>query len=272
MTFVRNYHSLLRITMPFVAWFLSMGCSDDGIQVMPETQPARLIRVTARNSFQGTTFQHFPNENDDGILSPQDWVELVFDKSVSQLIIDVDGILGYATPNGIPPTTIWQLKVGDLGLPSLPYLSNPKKNVPFTVIYEDKTGIHQETFEVALGDYEPGPDPPRIDSSNVWNNQVDADANQLNRDGIKITFSVRMDPFRTLIEVYTGQVQLDWKIYWTDRIKTVILLPENHNDLLLTGQQYEVHFVALYSAGGVRDGAVGDRPIVLSFKTASDKQ
>ena len=267
MQLVGKRHILLRIAMLFLALFLFKGCSDDGIQVMPEIQPARLMKVTSDNHFQDTRDQHFPNGKGDEVLAAQDWVELVFDKSVSQLIIDVDGILGYATPNGIPPTTIWMLKVGDLDLPSLPYFRIPKKNVAFTVIYEDKTGIHQETFEVALGNYHAAPPPPIIVSGDPHNNEIDVDANRLNRKGIWYRFDIRMDVLRSQIEVYRGQRTLDWKLYWTDQGEVATLLPESEDDWLLPGQEYEVRLIDFYSFGGTRGKGLEDGPIVIKFQT-----
>ncbi len=264
MKFARFFELLLKITMPCCVLFLFLSCSDEGIQVMPEIQPARLMKVTSDNHYQDTRDWHFPDGKGDEVLALQDWAELVFDKAVSQVIIDVDNVLGYARPNGIPPTTIWIVKVGELNLPSLPYFRTPKKNVPFTVIYEDKTGLHQETFKVALGNYELGPEPPTIDSSNVSNNQIDADANQLNQEGIRISFSNRIDPHRTRIEVYSGRWKLNWKVYWTDRIETAILLPESKGARLLPGREYEIHLLALYSAGGTKR----DAPLVITFQTA----
>ena len=269
MKFVRNYHILLRITILFLALFLFMGCSDDGIQVMPKTQPARLIKVTSDNHFQDTRDQHFPNGEGDEIVAFQDWVELVFDKAVSQVIIDVDSVLGYATPNGIPPTTIWIVKVGDLDLPSLPFFRTPKKNVPFTVIYEDKTGFHQETFEVALGNYHPGPEPPHIDSSDPYNDEIDVNANRLNRKGIWFRFDKRMDITRSQIEVYRGERKLNWPLYWTERGEKAVLLPESENDWLLPGHHYEIHLVDFYDLGGNRGEWLEDGPIVIRFQTAS---
>ena len=266
-----NYYMLLRITMPFLALFLYMGCSDDGIQVIPEIQPARLIRVTSYNSFQDITYQHLPKGAADGILSPQDWLELVFDKSVSQAIIDVDSVLGYLTPNGIPPTTTWTIRVRDLDLPSLPYFSDPKKNVPVTVIYEDKNGIHKETFETALGDYEPGPEPPQIVSANVRNDQDDTNAEQLNQEGIKFEFYAKLDVLRSQIEVYSGQKRLNWRISWIYKggLTTATLFPDSDDDRFLPGREYEIHVVDFYSFWGTRGEGLEDGPLVIRFQTAS---
>lgn len=264
-----NYYMLLRITMPFLALFLYMGCSDDGIQVIPEIQPARLIRVTSYNSFQDITYQHLPKGDADGILSPQDWLELAFDKAVSQAIIDVDSVLGYLTPNGIPPTTIWTIRVRDLDLPSLPYFSDPKKNVPVTVIYEDKNGIHKETFETALGDYALV-EPPKIMSSDIYNDEIDiVDATRINLKGIRLLFDKPIDITRSQIEVYRGERKLNWTLYWTERGETAILLPESEADWLLPGQHYEIHIVDFYDIGGNRGEGLEDGPLVIRFQTAS---
>lgn len=257
--------------MIFLGLFLLMDCSDEGIQVMPEIQPARLMKVTSDNHFQDTRDQHFPNGKGDEVLAAQDWAELVFDKAVSQVIIDVDNVLGYATPNGIPPTTIWIVKVGELNLPSLPFFRTPKKNVPFTVIYEDKTGFHKETFEVALGNYHPGPSPPQLVSSNVRHNQVDANAEQLNQAGIQFDFYAKLDALRSQIEVYSGQKRLNWRISWIYKggLTTATLFPASEDDQLLPGHEYEIHLVDFYSFWGQRGEGLEDGPLVIRFQTAS---
>lgn len=247
--------------------YLLIGCSAE------EIQPAQLIKASSFDAEGDSPAIDLLPLNGRGILARDSIMELVFDKPVLEVRIN------YST-KGKPilgiPATVWKLEANQLeGVWSPQIGLNPEKDVTLTIIYEDETGIHKETLDVTLGSFHTGfpPDvfPPAFDSSNVRNNQVDADANQLNREGIKITFSTAMDPHRTLIEVYTGQVQLNWKMYWTDRFKTVILLPENNNDSLLPGQQYEVHFVDLYSSGGIRSNAIDENglPIVLSFQTAS---
>ena len=272
MQFVRNYHILLQITTLSLTLFLFMGCSDDGIPiVMPEIQPARLMKVTSDNHFQDTRDLHFPNGKGDEVLAAQDWVELVFDKAVSQVIIGVDSVLGYLTPNGIPPTTIWMIRVRDLNLPSLPYFRTPKKNVPFTVIYEDNTGFHQETFEVALGNYEPGPSAPIILSGDPQIDEINVDANRLNRKGIWFRFDLLMDVIRSQIEVYRGQRKLNWTLYWTEQGKMAILLPDSDDDWLSPAHEYEIH-LDFYSLAGIRGKWLEDGPIVIRFQTASEEQ
>ena len=251
--------------MLFCVLCLLIGCSAE------EIQPAQLIKASSFDTEGDSPAIDLLPLNGRGILARDSIMELVFDKPVLEVRIN------YST-KGKPilglPATVWKLEANQLeGVWSPQIGLNPEKDVTLTIIYEDETGIYKKTLDVTLGSFHTGfpPDvfPPAFDSSNVRNNQVDADANQLNREGIKITFSTAMDPHRTLIEVYTGQVQLNWKMYWTDRIETVILLPESEGDRLLPGQQYEIHLVDFYSSGGIRDEGLEDGPIVIRFQTAS---
>ena len=263
MQLARNYDTLLKGPMLFGCLFLLMGCSADPGE---EPQPAQLIKVTSYNHFHDITYQHLPKGDADGILAVQDLIELVFDKAVLEAIIEIDNVLGNAKPNGVPPTTIWMLESRQLDVWSPGF--TPERNVPFTVIYEDKTGLYKETLEVTLGSYHISSYPPAIESSNIWVGQVDADANALNREGIKISFDKAIDVLRSQIEVYRGQRKLNWKLYWTDKNETAILLPESEDDWLLPGHEYEVHLIDFYDIVGRRGEGLEDGPLVIRFQTA----
>ena len=263
MQLARIYDILLKGSLVFVGLILLIGCSADSDE---EPQPAQLIRVTSYNSFRDITVQHLPKGDADGILAFQDWIELVFDKAVLEVIIEVDNVFGKAKPNGMPPTTIWQLKGQQLDVWSPGF--TPERNASFTIIYQDKTGLYKETLDVTLGSYHVSSYPPVIESSTVFDNQVDVDFNQLNREGIKIGFDKIMDTYRTQIEIYSAQGILDWEIdCWQDKNMTVILLPENKDDWLLPEHNYEIHLVA-YDISGQGIGTE-ESPVVISFQTAS---
>ncbi|MDE0184135.1 MAG: hypothetical protein OXP71_01625 [Candidatus Poribacteria bacterium] len=221
------------------------------------------------NSFQDTSHHHSLNSDEKWKIELQDVIELVFSRAVTQVIIEADNMLGNARPNGVPPTTIWRIQVAELGLwPLTGFI--PERDVLFTVIYERKTNLYKETFDITLGGNSHASEPPKIDSLNVWNHQIDADANQLNHKGIRISFDTETDPHRTRIEVYSGRWKLNWKMYWTDRIKTAILLPESKNARLLPEHEYEIHLVDFYDSAGTRGKGLKQGSIVICFQTASE--
>ena len=124
---------------------------------------------------------------------------------------------------------------------------------------------------MTLGAYSVDVFPLEIVSVNVANNQIDADANRLNQEGIRITFNAEMDTSShlTKIEVYSGQMMLNWKIDWIEGGFTAVLSPESEDDQLLPSQDYEVHLVDFFSFTGQRGKGLEDGPIVIRFQTAS---
>ena len=266
MKFTRHYAILLKSFMPFCGLCLLIGCSEE----MGEEDIAspHLIRVTSYNDFQDTTHHHSLNADEKWKIELQDLVELVFSRAVTQVIIEADNMLGNARPNGVPPTTIWRIQVAELGLWSPPGFI-PERDVLFTVIYEHKTGFYKETFDITLGISHP-PEPPRIDSSNVSNNQIDADANQLNQEGIKIWFSKDIDTPHAEINVYSGQKKLNWEIHWTGHNLAILRPKCPPGDQLLPGHEYEIHLVDFYDGAGNRGKGLEEGPIVIRFQTASE--
>ena len=246
----------------FCVLCLLFGCSTDNEDI----QPAQLIKASSTDG-EGDRLEVDPLPlNGGGILSVSSIIELVFDKPVLEVSINYSA---KAQPYDLPPATVWKLEANQLDV--WDYLEvgfNPERDVTLTIIYEDETGIHKDTLHVTLGGYHIDVFPPVIDSSNVRHNQINVDANQLNREGIRITFSDWMNPRRTKIEIYSGQVILNWKLYWTDRTKTVILLPESEFDWLLPEHEYEIHLVDFYDYRGTRGKRLEDGPIVIRFQTA----
>ena len=243
--------------MLFCCLFLLIGCSAD-----EKIQRARLIEARA---YDADTLDSYPLLNGSGILGWPAVIELVFDKPVLQVSINTVN----AQPDEGAPATVWQLEVTRNVWDYLKIGLNLEKNVvTLTITYEDETGVQKKTLDAKLGVYHP-PVPLEIDSASVWNNQVDADANRLNREGIIINFSGEMDTQRTQIEVYSGEVMLNWRIDWTKSDFTAILLPESEDDWLLPGQEYEIHLVDFFSFQGQRGKGLEDGPIVIRFQTAS---
>lgn len=261
MKFVRNYHILLRSTTLLLPLLLFMDCSSEEGD---ELQPARLIKA---HVYDRDTLDSYPLLSGSGILGWPAVIELVFDKPVLHVSINTVN----AQPDEGTPATVWQLEVTRNVWDNLKIGLNLEKNVvTLTITYEDETGVQKKTLDAKLGVYHP-PVSLEIDSASVWNNQVDADANRLNREGIMITFSADMDtrPDRTKIEVYSGQTMLNWGIDWTEGDITAVLLPESEDDRLLPGHEYEIHLVDFYSFWGQRGEGLEDGPLVIRFQTAS---
>jgi len=262
MKLARIYNLLLKSTMLFCGLCLLISCSSE-----EEIQPAQLIKASSSDAESDSLEVDPLPLNGRGIISVSSIIELVFDKPVLEVSINYST---KGTPNGVLPATVWKLEGNQLDV--WDYLEvgfNPERDVTLTIIYEDETGIHKDTLDVTLGGYHIDVFPPVIDSSTVRHNQIDADANQLNRDGIRITFSDWMNPRRTEIEIYSGQVILNWKLYWTDRTKTVILLPESEFDWLLPAHEYEIHLVDFYDYRGTRGRGLEEKPLVIRFETAN---
>ena len=261
MKFASFYNILLKSTCFLWGLLLLIGCSAD-----EEPQPARLIE--ARGYDKDTPLDSFPLP---GIIGTSTTIELVFDKPVLEVSINYSA---KAQADEIP-TTFWKLEGDQLEeVWNLQIGFNPERDVTLTIIYEDETGIHKDTLDVTLGAYSIDVFPPLITFLDPWNNEVNADADRLNHEGIKIGFDKEMDnrPSRTKIEVYSGQEMLNWSINcWTlpddDRygVHMVTLLPKSEDDWLLPKHEYEVHLIEFYDAVGAR----GDGPLVIRFQTAS---
>ena len=268
MKFASFYNILLKSTCFLCGLLLLIGCSAD-----EELQPARLIE--ARGYDKDTPLDSFPLPVDGGgIIGTSTIIELVFDKPVLEVSINYSA---KAQADEIP-TKVWKLESNRLeDVWNLQIGFNPERDVTLTIIYEDDIGVHKETLHVTLGAYHIDVFPPAIVSGDPQIDEINVDANRLNREGITFSFDTRMDTQRTQIEVYSGQVMLDWRIRcWTvydDNRRdahTVVLLPESEDDWLLPGQEYEIH-LDFYSFGGIRGKGLGGGPIVLSFQTASAK-
>lgn len=267
---------------------LFMCCSDEGDRMPPvnddeEIQPARLIKARYYNRKQDSLDIYPLPLNGRGVLAPDSIIELVFDKSV--LLVSIN-YAARAQPDKGPPATVWKLETDRLKEVWYHLVGwNPGKDVTLTIVYEDDIGIHKEALDVTLGDYRARPLPPMIDTANIRNNQVDVDANRLNREGIKITFTKQMDAQRTRIVVYhrfpnpisveRGQKILHWTTDWTFDARTnmsmATLLPKSEDDRLLPGKEYEVRLLALYDTAGNRRGPE-ESPLIIQFRTASEKQ
>ncbi len=264
MKLARFYDALTRGSMLFCGLCLLIGCSAD-----EELQPAQLIE--ARGYDEDTPQSSFPLP---GVIGTTTTIELVFDKPVLEVSINYSA---KAQPDEMPPTTIWKLESNHLeDVWNLQIGWNPERDVTLMVIYEDEAGIHKDTLDVTLGAYSLDVFPPLIVFLDPWSGEVDVDANRLNQEGIKIGFDKEMDnrPYRTKIEVYSGQEMLDWSIYrWTldddnGAVHTVILMPESEDDWLLPGQDYEVHVVDFYDYKGTRGERLEEKPLVIRFQTA----
>ena len=242
-----------------------MSCSTD-----EELQPARLIET--RGYYKDTPQDSFPLP---GIIGTGSIIELVFDKPVLEVGINYSV---KAQPDEMPPTTIWKLEGYRLDVWDHQIGWNPERDVTLTIIYEDEIGIHKDTLDVTLGAYSLDVFPPTISFADPSPIDANVDANRLNREGIKIGFDTEMDnrPYRTKIEVYSGQKMLNWSIYrWTldddnGAAHTVILMPESEDDWLLPGQDYEVHVVVFFDYKGTRGEGLEEKPLVIRFQTASE--
>ena len=258
MEFTRHYAILLKSFMSFYGLCLLIGCSAD-----KEIQSARLMEANAYYYLRELNVRPLPL-NGRGIISLDDTIELVFDKPVRQVSInDVD-----TRPNQVPTATVWLLETRRLEVWDRQEGWNPEKDVTLRIVYVDETGVHSDTLDVTLGAYDIYSPPPEIDGASVGNNQTDADADQLNREGIWIGFNAPMDTQRTQIEVYSGQMRLNWRIDWIMDNYTAILSPEIEDDRLLPGHEYEIHLVDFYDIGGDRGKGLEDGPIVIKFQTA----
>ena len=237
-----------------------------------ELQSARLLEARGYNKH--TPQETFPLP---GVIGTSTTIELVFDKPVLAVSINYSA---KAQPDEMPPTMIWKLESNRLeDVWNLKIGWNPVRDVTLMVIYEDETGIHKDTLDVTLGAYSLDVFPPIIAFLDPWSGEVNVDANRLNQEGIKIGFDKEMDnrPYRTKIEVYSGQEMLNWSIdCWTlpDEYRygahMVTLLPESEDDWLLSGYEYEVHLVDFYDYKGTRGEGLEDGPIVIKFQTASE--
>lgn len=259
MRLARIYGILLIILMLFGGLCLLIGCSAD------ETiQSAQLVEASTYYYLQRLNTKPLPL-NGRGIISLDDTIELVFDKPVRQVSINTID----ARPNQVPTATVWLLQTKRLKVWDREIGWNPEKDATLTINYEDETGVHKYTLKVTLGAYSVDVFPLEIVSVNVANNQIDADANRLNQQGIRITFSEEMEISRTQIEVYRGRVMLNWKIDWIEDDHTAILLPEGEGDWLLPGHEYQVHVIDFYNFAGRRGKGLEDGPIVIRFQTAN---
>lgn len=250
----------MKVLILFCGLCLLISCSSE-----EEMQPAQLIEASS-SDVDALAIYPLPL-NGRGILARDSIMEFVFDKPVLEVSIN------YSTkgkPDGGLPATVWELEANQLEVWSIQIGLNPAKDVTLTIIYEDETGIHKETLDVTLDsfytEFPPDAFPPGIDRSDVRNNQVDVDANRLNQEGIRIRFSDEMDVCRTKIEVYSGEVFLNWRIDWIENNYTAILRPESEDDWLLPGQEYEIHLVDYYDYKGNRGDII---PVVIRFQTAS---
>lgn len=258
--------------MLFCGLCLLIDCSVD-----EETQRARLIEV--RGYDKDTPLDTFPLP---GIIGTSTTIKLVFDKPVLAVNINYSA---KAQPDEMPPTTIWKLESYRLDVWNPQIGWNPERNVTLTIIYEDDIGIHKDTLDVTLGAYSNDVFPPAISQADPSNNEIDVDANRLNREGIKITFDKQMDTQRTRIVVYhrfpnpvafeRGQRILHWDVDWTNETRTsettATLLPKSEDDRLLPGHEYEVRLLAFYDIAGHGRGPE-EGPLVIQFRTASEEQ
>ena len=261
MQLARIYNLLLRATMLFCVLCLLIGCSAD-----EEIQPARLMVANSYyiQSLQELNVRPLPL-NGRGIISHSETIGLVFDKPVRQVSInDVD-----TRPNQKPTATVWLLENRRLEVWDNQDGFNPEKDVTLRIVYEDETGVHRDTLDVTLGAYHISSPLPVIDSASVWN-QTDADADQLNREGIRLVFNTSIDIQRSPIEVYSGQMRLNWIIDWSHNQDIATLLPASEDDRLLPGHEYEIHLLDLYDIGGDRGRGFEEGPMVIRFQTASE--
>ncbi len=254
---------LLNSVMLCAVLCLLIGCSAD-----EEIQPARLIEASAYyyRGLQELVVSILPL-NGREIISHSDTIELVFDKPVRQVSInEVD-----ARPNQKPAATIWLLETNRLEVWDSQDGFNPEKDVTLRIVYEDEPGVqHGDTLDVTLGAYHVSRPLPAIQEANISHKQTDANADQLNREGIRITFNTFIDIQRSPIEVYSGQMRLNWIIDWASDQDIATLLPASEDDWLLPGHEYEIHLLDLYNIGGDRGRGLEDGPIVIRFQTASE--
>ena len=261
MKLARNYDMLLNSVMLCAVLCLLMSCSVD-----EEIQSARLMEANAYHirSLRELNVRPLPL-NGRGIISHSETIGLVFDKPVRQVSInDVD-----TRPNQEPKATIWLLETNRLEVWDNQEGFNPEKDVTLRIVYEDETGVHRDTLDVTLGAYHISSSPPTIQDANIRHKQTDADADQLNREGIRLVFSNAIDIQRSRIEVYSGQMRLNWIIDWSYEQDIATLLPASEDDRLLPGHEYEIHLVDLYDIGGDRGRGLEDGPIVIRFQTMS---
>lgn len=257
------YNILLKSTCFLCGLLLLIGCLADSNE---EPQPAKLIKVTSYDAEGDSSEVDLFPLNGRGILGRDSIIELVFDKPVLEVVINY---AAKAQSDDVPPATVWKLEGNQLEeVWNLQIGFNPERGVTLTIIYEDETGIHKDTLDVTLGAYSIDVFPPMIISANIGHKQVDADVNRLNQEGIVITFSDEMDVCRTQIEIFSGQMMLNWRIDWIEGNSTAILLPESPDDWLLPGHEYEIHLVDFYDNGGNRGEGLEDGPIVIRFQTA----
>ena len=261
MKFTRHYAILLKSFMLFCGLCLLIGCPAD-----EEIQPARLIEASAYyyRGLQELEVRPLPL-NGREIISVLDTIELVFDKPVRQVSInDVD-----ARPNQKPTATIWLLETNRLEVWDSQDGFNPEKDVTLRIVYEDEPGDqHGDTLDVTLEASHVSSPPPELDSASVWN-QTDADADQLNREGIRLVFNTSIDIQRSQIEVYSGQMRLNWIIDWASDQYIATLLPASEDDWLLPGHEYEIHLLDLYNIGGDRGRGLEEGSMVIRFQTAN---
>ena len=259
------YNISLKSTCFLCGLFLLIGCSDE------EIQPAQLIKASSFNAEGNSLAIDLLPLNGRGILARDSTMEFVFDKPVLEVVINYTA---KAQSDDAPPATVWKLEGNQLKeVWNLQIGFNAERDVTLTIIYEDKSGLHKETLDVTLGAYSIDVFPLEIVSANVANNQIDADANRLNQEGITITFNAEMDTssHRTKIEIYSGQTMLNWRIDWTEGNSTAVLLPMSKDNQLLPGQDYKVLLVDFYDINGARGAGLEDGPTVISFKTASEE-
>ena len=200
--------------MLFCVLCLLIACSAD-----EQIQSARLMDASAYycRNIQELIVSPLPL-NGRGIIAHSDTIALVFDKPVRQVSInDVD-----ARPNQVPTATVWLFEIKPLEVWAREMGANPEKDVTLTITYEDDTGIHKDTLDVTLRVYAEPVSPLVISFADPSNNEINVDANRLNREGIKIGFDKQMDTQRTRIVVYNrfpnpvaferGQRILHWEI------------------------------------------------------------